>query len=86
MKCLLDKFEVLLVSVGQILPEKSLKTFKTDFSKNVDFCNFSSVNLQKSRKLTFFKKTVFNVLMVSPVIFDLQRRTIPQINSLNISF
>ena len=52
---------VFYISVGQILPEISLKTFKTDFSKNVDFCDFSSVNLQKSQKLTFFEKTVLKV-------------------------
>ena len=58
MKCLEDWFEVLHVSVGQILPEISLKTFITDFWKNVNFCDFSSVNIQK---LTFLEKTVLKV-------------------------
>ena len=36
--------------------------------------------------MTFFEKSIFQFFIISRVIFDLQRRTIPQINHLNILF
>ena len=40
----------------------------------------------KVQKFTFFEKSIFQFFIISRVIFDLQRRTIPQINCLKILF
>ena len=54
-------------------------------SKNADFQKMSIyvMNMQQNGK---WKKSVFQFLMISRVIFYLQRRTIPQIKGLDQSY
>ena len=40
----------------------------------------------KVQKLTFFEKSTFQFFIITRVVFDLKRRTIPQIKHLNILF
>ena len=59
------------------------KILKSCFFKKQFFTfNFS----KKCKNWHFLKKQFFSFLIISPVIFDLQKRTIPQIKALNILF
>ena len=60
-----------------------IKILKSCFFKKQFFTfNFS----KKCKNWHFLKKQFFSFLIISPVIFDLQKRTIPQIKALNILF
>ena len=60
-----------------------IKILKSCFFKTQFFTfNFS----KKCKNWHFLKKQFFRFLIISPVIFDLQKRTIPQIKALNILF
>ena len=50
------------------------------------FAFFSWKTIEKCKNWHFLKKWFFSFLIISQVIFDLQKRTIPQIEALNISF
>ena len=60
-----------------------IKILKSSFFKKQFFTiNFS----KKCKNWHFLKKTVFQVLIISLVIFDLEKSAIPQIKALNILF
>ena len=60
-----------------------IKILKSCFFKKQFFTfNFS----KKCKNWHFLKKQFFRFLIISPVIFDLQKRTIPQIKAWNILF
>ena len=52
------------------------------FQKMSFFAFFAEIESEKM----FFEKTAFSILIISLVIFDLQKCTIPQIKALNILF
>ena len=60
-----------------------IKILKSCFFKKQFFTfNFS----KKCKNWHFLKKQFFSFLIISPLIFDLQKRTIPQHKALNILF
>ena len=59
------------------------KKLKNCFFKKCQFLHFL---LKLKVKNCFLKKQLFSILIISLVIFDLQKCTIPQIKALNILF
>ena len=59
------------------------KKLKNCFFKKCQFLHFL---LKLKVKNCFLKKQLFSILIISLVIFDLQKRTIPQIKALKILF
>ena len=60
-----------------------IKKLKNCFFKKCQFLHFL---LKLKVKNCFLKKQLFSILIISLVIFDLQKCTIPQIKALNILF
>ena len=60
-----------------------IKKLKNCFFKKCQFLHFL---LKLKVKNCFLKKQLFSILIISLVIFDLQKRTIPQIKALKILF
>ena len=65
------------------ITEDMIKKLKNCFFKKCQFLHFL---LKLKVKNCFLKKQLFCILIISLVIFDLQKRTIPQIKALNILF
>ena len=65
------------------MTEDMMKKLKNCFFKKCQFLHFL---LKLKVKKCFLKKQLFSILIISLVIFDLQKRTIPQIKALNILF
>ena len=55
-----------------------IKKLKNCFFKKRQFLHFL---LKLKVKNCFFKKQLFSILIISPVIFELEKRTIPQIKA-----
>ena len=60
-----------------------IKKLKNCFFKKCQFLHFL---LKLKVKNCFLKKQLFSILIISPSIFELEKRTIPQIKALNILF
>ena len=60
-----------------------IKKLKNCFFKKCLFLHFL---LKLKVKTVFWIKQLFSILIISPVIFELQKRTIPQIKAWNILF